>query len=543
LADKSFSICQALALIKITVNKSPFHIDKIGEPNLNSQIASVYKELLSKTKDLTVLETVEGIINWDMETKMPPGAVEQRSLQLELLSRVQHKLATDPEIGKLLNFLQKSPEHAAFSELEKRNIYLINKSYQEQVVLPEKLVAQIAQQQALTVNVWKKAKAQKNYSLFKPDLQKLLDLSKQAAEILMKVKESKTPYEASIDNFEPKMTVQQITATFNQLQSGLKRLLSKIQASHTNVDTSILNMPIPVENQMRISQLLTQTLGYDTASNAARGRIDETEHPFSTGYYDDVRITTHYYVDSYASSIFSVLHESGHALYELNLNPKWKYQPVGSTCSYGIHESQSRLYENVIGRSKEFWTGFLPKLKSEAPNLANLDVDSFVHAVNMVAPSKIRIEADEVTYNMHIIIRFEIERDLFAGKITVNELPQVWNQKYADYLGVEVKDDSEGVMQDTHWASGLYGYFPSYALGNIYSGQITAAFTKALPNWRSHLAEGKLDGVNAWLNKNIHALGNMLDPEDLIRKATGRNLNSEAYLQYLNEKYGELYGF
>ena len=359
----------------------------------------------------------------------------------------------------------------------------------------------------------------------------------------MKVKETKTPYEALIDNFEPKMTADQITATFNQLQQGLKQLISKIQASPNKPDTAILYQPVPVENQRQIAQLLTQTLGYDTVSPAAHGRIDETEHPFTTGYYDDVRITTHYYPNNYASSIFSVLHESGHALYEQNLNPKWKYQPIGSTCSYGIHESQSRFYENVIGRSKEFWTSFMPKLKKAAPSLANVELDKFVRAINKVELSKIRIEADEVTYNLHVIIRFEIERDLFADKISVNELPEAWNQKYADYLGVKVEDDSEGVMQDTHWASGLYGYFPSYALGNIYSGQITAAITKDLPDWRNQLALGKLNHVNDWLKRNIHSQGDLYDPEELIKKATGRNLNSEPYLQYLNEKYGNIYGF
>ena len=234
-------------------------------------------------------------------------------------------------------------------------------------------------------------------------------------------------------------------------------------------------------------------LGYDTASPNAGGRVDETEHPFTTGYYDDVRITTHYYPDNFASSLFSVLHETGHALYEQNLNPEWMYQPIGSPCSYGIHESQSRFYENIVGRSREFWTGFLPK--SNRPHLAwqNWSWTQFVQAVNKVERSKIRIEADEVTYSLHIIIRFELERDLFADKITVDELPEVWNQNYNDYLGVEIKNDSEGVMQDTHWASGLFGYFPSYALGNIYNGQILAAITKAVPDWRSQLAEGKLD--------------------------------------------------
>jgi len=487
--------------------------------------------------------TAEGIIHWDMETMMPPGAVEQRSLQLSLLTRINHQMSTDPQIGKLLAAVKAHPDYEALGQPEKRNIYLTDKAYREQTSLPEALVAELAKQEAITVNVWKKAKAKKNFSLFKPDLEKLYGLSKEAAEILMKVKETQTPYEALIDNFEPKMTASKITATFDRLQSGLKQLVSKIQSSQTKPETSMLLTPVPVENQRLIAQLLTETLGYDTASPAARGRIDETEHPFTTGYYDDIRITTHYYPQNFASSVFSVLHESGHAIYEQNLNPKWKYQPVGSTCSYGVNESQSRFYENVVGRSKEFWMGFMPKLKKAAPSLANVELDNFMKAVNRVELSKIRIEADEVTYNLHVIVRFEIEGDLFADKIAVSELPQVWNQKYADVLGVKVQDDSEGVMQDTHWASGLYGYFPSYALGNIYSGQINAAVTRDLPDWHSQLAKGKLNKLNEWLKRNVHSQSDLYDPEELIEKATGRKLDSAAYLKYLNEKYGDIYGF
>jgi carboxypeptidase Taq len=510
---------------------------------LTNNVNSLYKQLLAKTKDLTVLMTAEGIIHWDMETMMPPGAVEQRSLQLSLLTRINHQMSTDPQIGKLLAAVKAHPDYEALGQPEKRNIYLTDKAYREQTSLPEALVAELAKQEAITVNVWKKAKAKKNFSLFKPDLEKLYGLSKEAAEILMKVKETQTPYEALIDNFEPKMTASKITATFDRLQSGLKQLVSKIQSSQTKPETSMLLTPVPVENQRLIAQLLTETLGYDTASPAARGRIDETEHPFTTGYYDDIRITTHYYPQNFASSVFSVLHESGHAIYEQNLNPKWKYQPVGSTCSYGVHESQSRFYENVVGRSKEFWMGFMPKLKKAAPSLANVELDKFMKAVNRVELSKIRIEADEVTYNLHVIVRFEIEGDLFADKIAVSELPQVWNQKYADVLGVKVQDDSEGVMQDTHWASGLYGYFPSYALGNIYSGQINAAVTRDLPDWHSQLAKGKLNKLNEWLKRNVHSQSDLYDPEELIEKATGRKLDSAAYLKYLNEKYGDIYGF
>lgn len=502
----------------------------------------IYKQLLEKTKDTMVLSTAEGVINWDMETMMPPRAVQQRSEQLALLSRIHHKLGTDPEIGRLLTAIQTGSGYGGMEQAEKRNIYLINKSYREQTALPEKLVGELAMQQAITVNTWKKAKAKKDFSLYKSDLGKLYALSLQAAEILMKVKEVKTPYEALIDNYEPHMSADTITKTFNGLLAGLKPLIAKIEAAK-QPDTAVLKQTVPVEEQRKIAQLITQTLGYDTATPHAGGRVDETEHPFTSGYYDDVRITTHYHPDDFTSSLFSVLHESGHAIYEQNINPDWVYQPIGSPCSYGVHESQSRFYENIIGRSSEFWTGFLPKVKAVAPSLAKLQLESFLEAVNRVKRSKIRIEADEVTYSIHIIIRFELERDLFAGKIKVDELPQVWNQKYKDYLGVDVENDSEGVMQDTHWASGLYGYFPSYALGNIYDGQILAALTKASPDWRSQLAQGNLQPVHTWLHENIHRKGDIEDPEDLIKQATGMNMDSKPFISYLNEKYSRLYGF
>jgi carboxypeptidase Taq len=510
---------------------------------LSSDVDSIYQTLLAKYKDIKVLQTAQGIIHWDMETYMPPKAVEQRSQQLALLSRIHHKMSTDPQTGKLLDAIQSSHRYEVLGKLEKRNIYLIKKGYIEQTSLPEKLVADIARQEVLTVNSWKKAKAQKNFNLLKADLQKLFLLSKQTAEILKDVKETKTPYEALIDNFEPKMTVETITKTFHRLLEGLKPLINEIQDVHIKPMPKILYQHVPPETQRQITQLLTQTLGYDTASTEACGRVDETEHPFTTGCYNDVRITTHYHPDNYTNSIFSVLHETGHALYEQNLNSEWKYQPIGSTCSYGIHESQSRFYENIIGRSKVFWSNFLPKLRHIVSNLADIELDNFIHAINRVEPSKIRIEADEVTYNLHIIIRFEIEKDLFSGKLDIDELPQIWNQKYNDYLGVKVDNDSEGVMQDTHWPSGLYGYFPSYALGNIYSGQLADSIKQDLPDWNNQLKQGTLTNINSWLEKRIHRFGNLYDPQELIKKVTGKKLDSQAYLQYLRKKYSALNGF
>jgi carboxypeptidase Taq len=511
---------------------------------MSTNIHSAYKKLLQRNKDLIILQSTEDIIHWDMETMMPPKAVSLRSEQLALLSRIKHKMSTSPETGKLLNAIQANPNYDTLSETQKRNIHLIKKTYDEQTALPEKLVAETAKQQAITVNTWKKAKAAQNYALLKPELEKLVNLNRKTAEILMKVKATATPYDALIDIFEPKMTTATITTIFNQLQKGLTALLEKIQNAPNQPDTTILRQCVPVETQRKITKALTETLGYDTTSPNAAGRIDETEHPFTTGYYDDVRITTHYYPNNFTSAIFSTLHEAGHALYEQNLNQKWKYQPIGTAASSGFHESQSRFIENIIGRSREFWTSFLPKLKKIAsPSLASLELDSFIHAINAVKPSKIRIEADEVTYCTHIIIRFQIERDLFGNKIEVNQLPETWNQKYEENLGLRIENDSEGVMQDTHWASGLYGYFPSYALGNIYSGQIIARIKKDIQDWRSQLAQGNLENIKGWLVKNVHSHGDLHDPAELIKKITGKKLDAKPYLGYLEEKYSALYGF
>ena len=507
-------------------------------------IRASYKKLLNKTKDRIILQTVQSIIQWDMETMMPPNAVEQRSHQLALLSRMEHKMSISPDIGRLLNEIKANPNYDNLDQIEKRNVHLIKKNYEEQIQLPEKLVSETTKQQVLTVNSWKKAKATKDYSRLEPDLEKLVSLNKKVAEILMKVKNTNTPYDALLDNYEPKTTAQTISEVFAELQNGIKSLLNKIQSCSEYKNEQTIRIQIPVKKQRKIAQLLAQSLGYDIVSANSGGRIDETEHPFTTGYYDDVRITTHFYPNNYISAIFSVLHETGHALYEQNINQKWKYQPVGSISSYGFHESQSRLYENIIGRSQEFWNHLLPKLKQIAsPLLDNLNLEQFLRLINNVKPSKIRIEADEVTYNLHIIIRYQIERALFENKIEVKELPDIWNQKYADLLGVEIKNDSEGIMQDTHWASGYYGYFPSYAIGNIYSGQIFEELRLNVEKVKSQIEQGQINEVNLWLKQNVHYYGSLYEPNELIEKISGEKINSQPYIQYLNKKYRKLYNF
>ena len=505
---------------------------------------SSYNKLMEKTKNLVTLHSATAILHWDMETMMPPRGIKMRSLQLAMLSRIGHKMGTDPEIERLLEETKKHPEYGSLGEVHKRNLYLIQKSYDEQTKLPEELVVETAKQEALTIDTWKKAKAAKNFAKFKPELEKLFNLKKQAAEILMVVKETVTPYDARLDIFEPKMTADALSKVFNELRAGLVGIIRKCEASPKQPDTAILKRPVSVETQQKIGKLLSDFIGYDVQSSNSGGRIDKTEHPFTTGYYDDVRITTHYYPNRFASSIFSILHEGGHALYEQNLKPEWMFQPVGDACSMGFHESQSRFVENIVGRSREFWCYFLPKLqKLTGKTLSDVDLDSFVHAVNHVEPSKIRVEADEVTYGIHVIIRFNIEQDLFADKISVSELPQVWNESYMKYLGVTIDDDSEGVMQDTHWASGLYGYFPSYALGNIYSGQLLACMEQENPDWKTQISDGNFGNIKQWLIKNVHSNGNLNNPSALIKLIAGKELSVSPYLAYLQKKYSRIYGF
>lgn len=507
-------------------------------------LKSSYDKLMAKARDVIVLGSVESIVHWDMETKMPPKAINLRSQQLALLSQIAHRMSTDPEIETLLSKIEKHPDYDTLNELQKRNVYLIRKHYDEQTKLPEKLVVETARQQAITIDVWKKAKAAKNFAMFKPELEKLLELRKEAAGILMEVKATATPYDALIDIFEPKMTAEMIAEVFGELKEGLVKIMKKCLDAPKQPDTAFLKRKVPLDVQRKISNEIAKFIDYDVESPKAGGRIDETEHPFTTGYYDDVRITTHYYENNMASSLFSILHEGGHAIYDQNLNPEWIYQPIGSSCSLGFHESQSRFVENIVGRSREFWVYFFPKLKHLTGNtFSDVALEDFVRAINQVKPSKIRVEADEVTYCLHVIIRFEIERELIADKISVAELPAIWNQKYKDYLGVDIENDSEGVMQDTHWAAGYFGYFPTYALGNIYSGQLLNKLEKDIPNWKNQIAKGNFQSVKKWLTENVHHYGNLYDPAVLIKKITGEQINVNPYLQYLDKKYSWIYEY
>ena len=494
-----------------------------------------YKTLLEKSKRVIIYGTVSSLLGWDFETKMPPKGGKQRSVQFSTLATDMHKMIIDPEGGKLLNVIKEDENYSSLSKEQQRNIYLIKKEYDKATKLPTELVSEIAQLQILGVETWKKAKEAKDYSIFKPMLEKILDLQKKKAHYL---DPNKDPYDVLIDTFEPKMDSVMITKLFDELKAGLVPLIKKIQAAEKQPDISLLRRSVPIELQEKLSDDLAKVVNYDLE----KGRIDTTEHPFTTGYFDDVRITTHYYENEFDNSFFSVVHEAGHAIYEQNISQEYIYQPIGQMSSLGIHESQSRFIENIVCRSKNFWEYYFPRFNELTKGIfADIDLKAFIHAINMVKPSKVRVTADEVTYSIHVIIRFEIERDLISGKLTLDELPAAWNQKYKEYLNVDIQDDSEGVLQDTHWAGGAFGYFPTYALGNIYNAHMLHVLRNDLPNYDELVRTGNLKPIIEWMTEKVHRPSNLYDPADLMKRITGESVNPQYFIDYLNKKYSELY--
>ncbi|MHA1739190.1 MAG: carboxypeptidase M32 [Candidatus Heimdallarchaeota archaeon] len=495
----------------------------------------LYEKLLAKFKDSVILGNALSTIYWDMETYMPEKGIQQRSEQIAMISGLIHEKNVDPEIGTLL---QEIKAHKNFEKLaadQKRNIYLLQRDYDQNTKLPMEFVKTFAKESALAMEIWKKALAESNYELFKPELVKIIELAKQRAKYLDPTKD---PLDVLIDLNEPGFTTEILDKLFSELRDGLVPLIKKCVESKNQPDYSKLERECPLDIQKQFSNEIAELVKYDLK----RGRIDETVHPFTTGFYDDVRITTRYFLNDFTSSFFAVLHEAGHGLYDLNMPIKYKYQPIGFCSSSGVHESQSRFIENIVGRSIEFWKHYFPRFKELTGEIfADLEFDDFIRAINKVTPSFIRVEADPVTYSMHIIIRHEIEKEIFSGKLSVDDLPKVWNQKYKEYLGIDVKNDAEGVLQDIHWSGGEFGGFPSYSIGNIMDGQLLWKMEQDIPDWREQVKKGEIGKIVDWLATNVHQKGNMYDPFDLIKEVTGEELSTKYYLDYLKAEFAKFY--
>jgi carboxypeptidase Taq len=496
-----------------------------------------YEELMTRFREVSVIGQIMMFVGWDTEVMMPKGGVEQRGNQQAYLARLNHSKITDPEVGKLLDEIKNSKDYDQLSDLEKRNIYLIQRDYDRQTKVPEEFIGEYTKATVIAVEKWKDARKKDDFSLFQPFLEKNFELTKQYANYL---NPDLPPYEVLLDLFEPGMSVENYNKIFNPLKEATVKLIENCKNASKQPDSSLILREVPIKIQEKISDDIIPRLDYDLE----RGRLDTAAHPFTTGAYDDVRITTRYSEKDFTSSLFAVMHEGGHACYEQNLPKDLRYQPAGNYCSMGLHESQSRFYENTIGRSKSFWYFYLPEFKKLTEStFADVEYDDFLLAINRVEPSLIRVEADEVTYNLHIILRFELERDLFEGRIQINELPQLWKEKMKETLGVTVETDADGVLQDIHWSSGSFGYFPTYSLGNLYAAQFFAKLVEDIPDWNVQLEKGNIKILTDWMKKNVQEKGNLYDPSELVKEVTGEYPNPKYLIEFLNKKYSGIYGF
>ena len=495
-----------------------------------------YEELIEKYRENSILGACNALLGWDERTYMPRAGTEGRSKQVALLSGIAHEKFTSPRIGELLSVVEDSKLIADSSSDEAVNVREIRRNYDKAIKLPQDLVEELARVTSLAQGVWAKAREKSDFSLFLPKLKEVIDLKFRQAEAYGYEKE---PYDALIDDYEPNTTSDDISEVFDKLRDELVPLVKAIGESGNRPDSSIIENDFPVDLQQKFGAEVSTAIGFDYEG----GRLDVSTHPFTTTIGPgDVRITTRYNPKHLGQALFGTLHEAGHGMYEQGM-PQDRYgTPLAEFVSLGIHESQSRMWENSVGRNLPFWKHFYPKAQAVFPSLRDTKMDDFFFAINKVEPSLIRVEADEVTYNLHILLRFEIERDLFAGKIKAEELPAIWNEKSEDYFGIVPPNDAQGCMQDIHWSAGYFGYFATYALGNLYASQFFAKAKEDMPDLEGKFASGDFSGLKDWLRKNIHSQGKRYRAGDLVAKVTGKPLGHEAMMTYLKSKFGMLYG-
>ena len=491
------------------------------------------KELKEYIKNIQKTIGALEIIYWDMQTKMPKKAIEQRSEIIEHLSGEVFKMTTSDNMEKLLDYFDKNVE--GLNEIDKAIIKNARKEYNETKKIPEDRYRKFVVAQALSQNAWEEAKEKKDFEIFKPHLKKIIDFQKEFIEYLG-YKDNK--YDTLLNKYEEGLTVNKLDKVFGELKEGILNILEKINSSGKIIDKSFLLGEFNKNSQEKISKFILNKMGYDFEA----GRLDESMHPFTTSFGNkDVRITTNYNIPDFTSALFSCIHEGGHGIYDQDIPDEFQKTGLDTALSMSIHESQSRFYENIIGRSKEFWEYFLPFVKYEFEQFKDISLDKFYEAINYVKPSLIRTESDELTYSLHIIIRYEIEKALINGNLDIDDVKEEWNKKYKEYLGVEPSNDSEGILQDVHWSDGSFGYFPSYALGNLYGAQILEVMKKDYKSMYDDIRMGNLYGIHNWLNENIHKYASLYSPSEIILKVSGEELNPKYFIKYLENKYLEIY--
>lgn len=482
------------------------------------------------------LDAAANLLDWDQETYMPDGAAEARAQQTATLRRLEHDLFTADETGALLEAAAKDVEEYAPSSFEASLVRVTRRDYDRKRRLPTQLVAAMAEAASAAKQAWKKARAEDDFAVFAPHLERIIDLSRQKADALGY---DDTPYDALLDEYEPGTTTAIVVRLFADLRADLVPIAEAI-AERAPADDRCLHGRFDPEAQWRFGEDVIRAFGYDFA----HGRQDRSAHPFTTSFsVRDVRITTRVDENFFNTAFFATLHEAGHGLYEQGIAPDFARTPLAEGTSLGMHESQSRLWENLVGRSRPFWQHYFPVLQERFPeSFGNASLDTFYRAINKVEPSLIRVEADEVTYNLHVMLRFELERALLEGDLAVADLPERWNAAMDEYLGVHPESDADGVLQDVHWALGAIGYFPTYALGTLMSVQLFNQAAAALGDLEARIASGQFDALLEWLRTNIHRHGRTLEAETLLKRVTGQPLQAEPWLRYVREKFGALYG-
>ncbi|WP_139999262.1 carboxypeptidase M32 [Paenibacillus paridis] len=491
-----------------------------------------FKETIRKIKSY---EEALGVLYWDLRTGAPRKGMDNRSEVIGALSADQFKLSTSPELGEWISVLEESAAYSGLSEIDQRLVTETRKEYDRSVKIPPKLYQEYVVLASQSESKWEEAKENNDYAGFQPYLEKVISYTNQFID-LWGAKE--TRYDTLLDQYEPGMTVAELDRVFGGLRAKLVPLAAAIANSPHQPDESFLKQNYDKSAQKAFSLYILEQMGY----NFEAGRLDESAHPFATGLSPgDVRITTRYLEDDVTSALFGTIHEGGHALYEQNIMEELIGTTLCTGTSMGIHESQSRFWENVIGRSRPFWNQYFGELQKRFPGQLDVSVDQFYRGNNVVKPSLIRIEADELTYNLHIIIRYEMEKLIFNGGAKAADLPAIWNDKYKEYLGVTPPNDAEGVLQDVHWSGGAFGYFPSYSLGNMYAAQIADTMEKELPSFWTNVGGGELLPIKDWLTERIYKYGKLRSPSELIESVTGKPLDPQYLVDYLTKKYTDIY--
>ena len=493
------------------------------------------KQLIELAAELEDLGHVTALLGWDQQTNMPSGGAEERGLQSAAIGRIMHQKFTSDEVGQLIADLEEEVGDLTAETDEARSVKVAKRQYEKQTKVPLPLLMETIQTTTMAHEAWVEAKAKSDFDVFKPHLEKIVDLRKQYAALFEPFDHI---YDPLLDDFEPGMKTAEVKEIFNKLRPQQVELIQAI-AEKEPPDDSFLKQHYDEERQEIIGRYVISRFGYDWK----RGRLDLAPHPFTTSFgQGDVRITTRYLDDDAGSALFSTMHEAGHAMYEQGVPKKYRRHPLSGSASLAIHESQSRLWENLVGRSREFWSFLYPSMQMLFPQyLGNISMEDFYRGINKVEPSFIRVEADEATYNMHIMLRLEIEIGLMEGTIDVADLPDIWNTKMEEYLGITPPKDALGVLQDVHWSGGMIGYFPTYALGNLASVQLWDKMVETNPNVPDEIAQGKFDTILGWMRENVHQYGSKYEPQEIMLKATGSKITPEPYIKYLKDKYSEIY--